>query len=180
MHSAAVNVEAPASPQALTIFPDTGYNLVVWEDVPGEENETYTIYRSHTPIDENNLTEGYVHVISSGIVEGLQSFTDWLYRPLNDQDMTYFYAVSCSDESSNESLPGGTTIGTTNTGIGIPVISLEPPAGFSADGNLSEWYGSPIVPFEINPTNGNVAAGTVDDADDLSATVFLVRTLSRF
>ena len=34
-----------------------------------------------------------------------------------------------------------------NVAKGVPTISLDPPAAFEADGDLSEWYDSGIMPF---------------------------------
>ena len=56
--------------------------------------------------------------------------------------------------------------------MGIPTISLDVPSNFAADGDMSEWWDSGIMPFEINPTTGNVFQ-SVDGEDDLSATVYL-------
>ena len=76
------------------------------------------------------------------------------------------------DAAGNESELGLSSSSLTNTAMGIPTISLDVPSNFAADGDISEWLDSGIMPFEINPTTGHVW-NTVDNEDDLNATVYL-------
>ncbi len=86
----------------------------------------------------------------------------------------------CKDEAGNISAPGSSSSPTTNEARGIPTIAYKPldggyPVQFRADGDLSEWYDSGIMPFEIDLNNGNVW-NNVDDMEDLNATVFMAIT----
>jgi hypothetical protein len=42
-----------------------------------------------------------------------------------------------------------------------------------ADGDLSEWFDSGIMPFNINPETGTINTGEISSNDDLDATVYL-------
>ena len=90
-------------------------------------------------------------LIASNILEGSQASVHYLNYPLVDMDISYYYGVVCVDASGNESeiSTSGTSI--TNTARGIPTISLDVPSNFMADGDLSEWFDSGIMPFNINP-----------------------------
>ena len=96
----------------------------------------------------------------------------WLNYPLVDIDVTYYYAVSCKDESGNVG-PIGASSAVINTAKGVPTISLNPPADFAADGDFSEWDASGIMPWILKPETNNIAAGAIADSTDLKATVYL-------
>ena len=91
---------------------------------------------------------------------------------LEDMNVTYYYAVVCVDAAGNVGAPGVTSSPVTNEAKGIPTISLDVPSNFVADGDLSEWTNSGIMPFVINPSTGGVWA-SVDDEADLNGTVYL-------
>jgi hypothetical protein len=146
------------------------YNLVIWQDVPGEIGETYTVYASPSPITD--LTAQGIELVDKGIIENVQTAVHWLYYPLKDQSVTYYYAVTCTDASGNVG-PAGVSGPITNTALGVPTISLNPPVDFKADGDLSEWDASGIMPWVIKPETDHVATGEVTDAADLTATVYL-------
>jgi hypothetical protein len=145
------------------------YNLVIWEDVPGENGESYDLYASEEPITD--IEEEGVELVTSGISEGIQTAIHYIYYPLTDYNVTYYYAVTCKDASGNEG-PAGLSTAVTNTAKGIPTISLDVPA-FTADGDLSEWYNSEIIPWVLKPEEHYVPVGTVNDSMDLKCTVFL-------
>lgn len=146
------------------------YNLVIWQDNVGEEGETYNVYASEEPITD--VTAPNVETVAVGVYEGTQNAIHYLYYPLEDHDMTYYYAVVCLDAFGNDG-PPGVSGAVTNTAKGIPTISLDVPTGFAVDGDLTEWYDSDIVPWVLTPETDNVPVGTVTDNADLTATVFL-------
>jgi len=113
-----------------------------------------------------------VETVATGIAEDVQTATHWLYYPLQDTDLDYYYAVTCTDGSGNTGNFGATAGATNNTAKGIPTISLNPPSNFTADGDLSEWDASGIMPFDLSPEDDNVWE-SVDDAGDLSALIYM-------
>jgi hypothetical protein len=147
--------------------PSDYYNLVYWTNLASETGETYNVYASTSPITDIN--QSGLEIIASGVEEEITGVAHWLYYPLVDKDVTYYYAVTCSDASGNVG-PAGVSTSYTNTGKGVPTISDHAPAGFAADGDLVEWEG--VMPWIITPET-NVAAGTVTDDADLTATVYL-------
>lgn len=159
----------PAAVQNVNVTAGQYYNLVSWQDVPDETGETYTVYASRKPITD--LNDPSVDVIASDVLEGVQGAIHRLYYPLEDKDVSYYYAVVCKDAAGNLGEPGVTQEPFTNTAKARPTISLSPPQNFVADGSFDEWEG--IMPFVINPTTGHVPAGTVTDENDLNATVYL-------
>lgn len=163
------DVIAPDAPGNIGAVPANYYNLVTWADVGGESDEFYHVYASSEPISD--LDDSGVELVASNVLEGSQAAVHYLYSPLEDAPVSYFYAVVCEDAAGNESELGASSSSITNTAQGIPTISLDAPANFVADGDLSEWEG--IMPFVINPTTGHVAVGSVDNDDDLTGTVYL-------
>ncbi len=144
------------------------YNLVFWTDVDGETGETYNVYASEQPITDVHAAG--VEVVASGVTEGTESTTHWLNYPLEDHDVTYYYAVECVDASGNVG-PAGVSDAVTNTGKGVPTIADYAPANFAADGDFSEWAN--IMPWTLMPSVNNTAAGEFTDDNDLTATVWL-------
>ncbi|MBN2601211.1 MAG: T9SS type A sorting domain-containing protein [Candidatus Marinimicrobia bacterium] len=146
------------------------YNLVIWQDNEGESEETYNVYACTEPITD--VTAPNVETVAVGVYEGTQNAIHYLYYPLVEGQVTYYYAVVCIDNFGNDG-PAGLSGAVTNTAKGIPTISLDVPANFAVDGDLGEWYDSDIMPWVLTPETDNVATGTVTDAADLSATVYL-------
>lgn len=146
------------------------YNLVIWQDNEGEAGEVYNVYASTQPITD--VTAPNVEVVATGVLEGTQNAIHYLYYPLKDHELTYYYAVVCIDAFGNDG-PAGVSGAITNTGKGIPTISLDVPEGFAADGDLSEWWDSGIRPWVLKPEVNNVASGAITDSTDLKATVYL-------
>ena len=173
-----IDVVAPSAPATVSGIPSTGnyFNLVTWQDVDGEEGEVYHVYASRNPIDSVNA-EG-VEIVATNLIEGVQTAAHTLVAPLQDVSVSYYYAVVCVDAAGNVGTPGlsedinGNHISVTNTAKGIPTISLDVPSDFVADGDLSEWTNSGIMPFIIKPENGGVWA-SVDNEADLTGTVYL-------
>ena len=163
------DVIAPDAPENVGAVPADYYNLVTWSDVSGESDELYHVYASADPITD--VDAGGAELVAANVLEGSQAAVHYLYAPLNDASVSYYYAVVCVDAAGNRSELGASTSSITNTAQGIPTISLDVPENFVADGDMSEWEG--VMPFVINPTTGHVAAGTVDGDDDLTGTVYL-------
>ena len=163
------DVIAPDAPENVGAVPADYYNLVTWSDVNGESDELYHVYASADPITD--VDAGGAELVAANVLEGSQAAVHYLYAPLNDASVSYYYAVVCVDPAGNRSELGVSTSSITNTAQGIPTISLDVPENFVADGDMSEWEG--VMPFVINPTTGHVATGTVDGDDDLTGTVYL-------
>ncbi|MCK4295591.1 MAG: hypothetical protein KAX28_02915, partial [Candidatus Marinimicrobia bacterium] len=163
-----IDVVSPIPPEGISGVPGDDYTLVIWEDVPGEAGETYDVYASTSPITD--VSAGNVESIATKVPEGVQTAVHYIYYPLVDHAVTYYYAVTCADGAGNVSEPG-VSGAISGTATGVPTISLGPPANFAADGDLSEW--SEIMPWVLKPEFNNVAAGVVDDSLDLKTTVYL-------
>jgi hypothetical protein len=158
------DTEAPAAPVVQGI-PGSYTNLVTWADIPGETGETYSVYFSTNPITD--VEADGVELLRSGISHGQQVYEHVLWSANIDRPRTYYYAVTCKDFAGNVG-PAGTYGPLTNNAKGVTTVSINPPAPFVADGNLSEWAG--ITPFVL--TSQYVPANyIVDNDDDLSAEV---------
>jgi hypothetical protein len=149
-------------------------NLVLWEDVPFEDGEVYNIYCSTSPITD--VTSKYVDHIGFDIPGETQSLEHPLLAPATDQNVTYYYAIICTDAAGNQSPVATTATGTTNIAKGVPVIHETAPANFTADGDLSEW--SSITPFIVSQAAGttHIPDGygyTLSGDDDFSFTTYL-------
>ena len=170
-----LDVIPPDPVQNVGAVPASYYNLVTWSDNDGEEGETYNVYASTEPITD--ISSPTVDVVATGVLEGSQAAVHYLHYPLEDTEVTYYYAVACKDASNNVGEPGSSDGSITNTAKGVPTISLTPPAAFAADGDLQEWYDSGIVPFELGATDNSYGTphlgfGEVDDDDDLYGTIY--------
>ena len=170
-----LDVVPPVAVSNVSAVPAQYYNLVTWSDNAGEEGETYDVYASTEPITD--LTDSSVDVVATNVLEGTQAVVHYLFHPLEDQWVSYYYAVVCRDASNNVGEPGVAAGSITNNARGIPTISLEPPATFAADGDLTEWFDSDIQPFIIGATTNSFGepsiVGAVDSDDDLYATLYL-------
>lgn len=165
-----IDVVAPAAPTNIAGVAGQYYNLVIWEDVAGEAGEVYNVYASEKPI--TTLDSPDIETVATGIMEGQKSVAHWIYYPLNDKNVQYYYAITCKDAAGNVGA-FGTSSAVTNKAMGIPTIALNPPANFVVDGDFSEWEASGIRPFVIKPETDHVPVGTVKDSVDLKATIYL-------
>ena len=175
MSMGVLDVIPPDPVQNITAVPATYYNLVTWADNDGEEGETYNVYASTEPITD--LSSPTVDVVAVNVLEGASAAVHYLHNPLEDSDVTYYYAVACKDASNNVGGPGSSDGSITNTAKGVPTISLTPPVSFAADGDLAEWYDSGIIPFELGATDNSYGTphlgfGEVDDDNDLYGTIW--------
>jgi len=146
------------------------YNLVIWQDVAGEVGESYNVYASRKPITDVKA-EG-VELIASKVMEETQNAIHFIYYPLENNDITYYYAVECVDASGNVG-PAGFSGAITNVAKGIPTIALGSPANFAVDGDFTEWWNSGIKPWVLKPETDFVPVGTITDSTDLMAYVYL-------
>jgi hypothetical protein len=161
--------EAPASINIIT-EPSAPYiNLVIWEDVEGETGESYNVYASMEPITDLNGEN--VIAIGLDIEEGTQTIAHYLYYPLEDGLVSYYYAVNCKDSYGNFSETFTVTAAPfENDGKGKAIISLDVPENFIPDGDLSEW--DHITPFEFKPST-NIYTGSFEDDADLSVLAYV-------
>jgi hypothetical protein len=167
-----IDVIAPLPPASVEGIANEYYNQVNWEDVPGESGEVYDVYVSPQPI--TSLDDPQVEMIASGVVEETQTANHWIYSPLEDADVENYYAITTRDAAGNSSETfTASASATINTAKGIATISLNPPLDFVADGDLSEWDESGIMPFVLTPETAFVSTGNVNDANDLTGTVYL-------
>ena len=125
-------------------------NLILWEDVPFEDGEVYNVYCSTEPITDINSK--YVDHIGYNIPEGTQSLEHPIIAPAVDQNVTYYYAVICTDAAGNVGPVATTAGGTENIAKGVPVIRETAPSNFAVDGSLTEW--GTTTPFVISRAAG--------------------------
>jgi Secretion system C-terminal sorting domain/Carbohydrate family 9 binding domain-like len=165
--------EPPAAPQGVGAVPDaTGnFNLVIWTDVPGEAGEKYAVYASQNPITDVHAPG--VEVLADGIAENIQTYVHYLFYPLQDKQVTYYYAVEAMDKVGNIGPAGVSATGVNNNAKGVATISLNPPANFAADGDLTEWENSGIKPFIFKKSVSHTATGAFDNDDDLTITMYM-------
>ena len=166
------DVKPPDPPGLVAVAPGNYINLVTWGDVAGEADEVYDVYYSMNPI--TNLEDPYVEVVQKGIEEGTQVAEHTLRAPLEDTELTYYYAVVARDAAGNASELAGGDVSLSNTAKGVAVVSPEPPAEFNADGDLQEWAG--IMPFRMFPEDGSgtiVTNQEIDGDEDLSVNAFV-------
>ncbi|HDZ10658.1 MAG TPA: T9SS type A sorting domain-containing protein, partial [Bacteroidetes bacterium] len=166
-----IDVIAPDAPTGVAGTPGDYYNLVIWQDVPGESGEVYDVYASKKPITDIHSPD--VDVVARGVNEDVRTAIHWLYYPLNDHDVTYYYAVQCRDAAGNIGPIAVSAQPAVNTAKGLATISLNPPAGFAADGDFKEWENSGIKPFVLKPSTTHIGAGSFTDDNDLTATVYI-------
>jgi hypothetical protein len=147
------------------------YNVVAWTDVPGEDGAVYNVYASESIISD--VTAPDVETVALNVEEGIQGANHYLRYPLNDKVVTYYYAVTCIDSAGNESTPGTDIEGETNTALGVPTISLNPPVDFVADGDISEWISADIDPLVLKPSTNKIGVGAFDNDDDFTANIYM-------
>jgi hypothetical protein len=167
------DVIPPAPPTNVTATVVEDYlNSVIWTDVPGEENETYTVYYSENPITDPEAPG--VEVVAARIPEGTELINHGLRAPVINQSVSYYYTIVCKDEAGNKSAVSDNTPAITNLAKGVTVINPTAPTGFAADGDLSDWAG--ITPFRMFVSDGSgtvVTNTTIDNDADLSVLAYV-------
>ena len=162
------DVIAPAAPGPLSVDPGTNANSVTFQ-IP-EAGATYDVYYSEALITDVNASG--VQWGGSLVDPEASVFVHPLFSPLGDSTVSYYYAVTATDEAGNVSDPAVTASSATNTAKGIATISLGAPAGFAADGDLSEW--SAIMPIRLLGSQAHIVTNTtVTDDNDLSVDTYL-------
>ncbi len=166
-----IDVVAPEAPSDVIASAGSYLNTITWSDVPNEENETYNVYYSRQPI--TNVEASNVEVVAIGVSEGMETVDHLLRAPAADQNVTYYYAVTCMDEAGNFSELSANSAPVTNLAKGVVTISPTAPANFAADGDLGEW--SSITPIRLFPSEGtHIVTNTVVDGDaDLSVLAYV-------
>jgi hypothetical protein len=160
-----IDIDPPPVPENIAAdISNNYYNLVSWDNIETESGETYDVYGSRDPID--NLESEGVFVVATDVPEGDVAVHN-LHFPLSDGEVSFHYAVTCTDAAGNPSDGFGTDGPFTNVGKKRPVISYEKTFDFAADGDLSEW--DHIMPFTVTPdmlTEANWYGGSSETFDD--------------
>lgn len=170
--SPVIDVIAPEAPALVTAAGGEYVNLITWTDVPGETGEVYDIYYSTSPITD--VTDPGLEMVESSVGENIGFSEHVLRAPVMDQEVTYYYAVVCTDASGNVGALKAADASVTNTAQGVTVINPAAPPSFVADGDLTEWAG--IAPFRMYPEDGtgNVVTNTsIDGNADLSVDAYV-------
>jgi hypothetical protein len=168
----------PAAPGGLICTADSYSNLVTWNDLTGEDGETYNVYYSEYPIASvtDPLPAG-VEVVRTGITKGTQYFQHLLRAPKTDQSVSYYYAVNALDKAGNIGPVSATSTPIVNTAKGVPIITYDtPPTDFVADGNLQEWAGIAPLHLSVDPAHQTafvVTNSQIDGDADLMCDVYL-------
>ena len=172
---------APAQAEDVVAFAGEYSNAVTWVDVPAETGETYSVYASRKPFADTSpaalVGNVDVDLVAADVAEDIGSAEHALTIPLSDRWASYYYAVVCTDAVGNVGLVSATEGAVNNKVRGIPVVSLSPPASFAADGDISEWEASGIIPLEMGVSTNSMGIpkviGTVDDDADASVKLYL-------
>jgi len=169
--SVTIDITAPPNPANVIIDVSSEYvNLIAWDNIASEVGETYDVYGSMNPISDLDAAD--VFPIELGVEEGDLAVHN-LYYPLMNSEISYYYAVTCTDAASNNS-PGFSTSGkATNTAQKRAVVNYGAPSNFVLDGYFDDWSG--IMPFNIHPdpSRGKIIQGTISDSTDFSANCYL-------
>ena len=162
---------APEAPEGIQAIPSNYSNLIAWNDVAGEDGESYHVYYGTSPVTEiTALTEE----VALDVPEGVQSAEHVLRYPVSDHDVTYYYSVVCQDAAGNKSLVSTSSAAITNTAKGVTTVHLGSPTSFAADGDLDDWAG--IAPFRmyVSDGSGSLAPNASHDGDsDLSCDTYV-------
>jgi hypothetical protein len=141
-----IDVIPPIAPTGILAVKNNDYtNTIIWADVPGQSNETYSVYYSLKPITD--ITAPGVEVATTGVIHGIDLYVHQLKAPATDQQVSYYYAVVCKSGAGISGVPGGSGSAITNTAKGIVSFNPTAPTNFQADGDLSEWAN--IKPFRL-------------------------------
>ncbi|NPE27310.1 T9SS type A sorting domain-containing protein [Methanococcoides sp. SA1] len=168
----ATDFTPPQPPASLNVMTDPSFphvNMILWDDVNGENGEKYTLYASLSPITD--LTDENVSVIQADIAEGTNIIAHHLFYPLTSGELTYYYAMTCTDEANNISETYTQSDAFTNTGQKRAIANYGKPTGFELDGYFEDWDG--IQPFVINPKNSIMREGTITDSSDCTARCYM-------
>ncbi len=165
---------APNPVTGILSTPGTFVNLITWSDVPNEPGSLYNVYMSEKTFTDSDAPE-VEDLPPYGLPLGTQFATHVLRSPVTDQDVTYYYGVTATDNSGNKNAPA--VVGPfTNKAKGVPTIAKSAPVNFNADGAIGEWTSiSPIVlnSFRASATAHIAPNGKLNDSLDLSVKAYL-------
>ncbi|MFW5973564.1 MAG: T9SS type A sorting domain-containing protein, partial [Bacteroidota bacterium] len=167
-----VDETPPAEVAGLNVLADDYMNIVMWEDVDGEEGETYDIFYSLSPISD--VEAPGVLLAAADVTENTEVFEHRIFHPVVDGDVSFYYAIRAVDAAGNIGSISATGSAIENTAKALPTIAIGGPAAFEADGDLAEWEG--IAPFQLRPDGelGHIPTGFgITDEADLSVDVYL-------
>ena len=169
---------SPTLAKNVDAIPGAYTNAVVWDDVVGEFGEVYDVYASRTAFTTSSADSlQAAEVVAAGIGEDVQSAYHDLTMPLSDRNTQWYYAVVVKDAAGNKSKVAAMTSPVGNTARGIPTIALNAPTGFKADGDLSEWKASGIIPLFMGVSTNSFGTpkviNTIDNDDDASVNLYL-------
>ena len=164
-----IDITPPPAPQNIIAGTSTPYyNEIYWDDITSEVGETYDVFASLHPISDINAP-GVFQILSDIPEQTIP--VHYLYYPLSDGDVSYYYAVRCTDAAGNVSDSiGVSALSYINTGKKRAIISTTPPQNFVADGFLTEWQH--IIPYTLHPDT-NLYTGTINDYLDYSAKCYV-------
>jgi hypothetical protein len=166
---------APANLAAAASSIESNSIQITWSDVPGQTGERYEIFYSREPITA--IDAPGVLLAATGVARATELYTHRILTANEDRDAQYYYAIRAIDALGQTGEFATTASAASVTGLGVPTISMAPPANFTADGNLEKW--NHITPFHLRPegplgyipeTSANF---TITDSNDLSAKVYL-------
>ena len=163
-----IDVIPPIAPTGVLAVKNNDFtNTIIWADVPGQSNETYSVYYSLNPITD--ITAAGVEVAATGIIHGTDLFIHQLKAPATDQQVAYYYAVVCKSGAGIIGVPGGSGTAITNTAKGVAVINPTAPPNFVADGDLSEWANIKPVKLYISDHSGTPVSNSKITSDTVSS-----------
>lgn len=170
-----IDVVAPPPPSNVSVVAGSFVNSVLWDDVPNESGESYRIYYAAHPISDVTVPD--VEVVTSEvfmIAENTGLKDHLLLAPATDQSVSYYYAMTCTDDAGNMSVISQNSPMVTNTAKGVTTINPEAPTNFAADGDLSDWDGITPTRMFISDGTGHVVTNTtIDDDADLSVLAYV-------
>lgn len=164
----------PAKVTNVAATPGSFANLITWTDVPTEPGSKYNVYVSDKSFT-STTDKGVEDLPPYNLPLGTQLQNHTLRAPVTDQNVTYYYGVTATDNVGNTNKPA-VTAAVTNKAKGVPTIAKAPPANIVVDGSLAEWSSiSPIVlnSFRIPATAYLAPNGTCRDSNDLSVKAYL-------
>lgn len=161
----------PEPPASLTITTDESFpyiNYILWNDVEGENGEYYTLYVSPEPI--TNLEDENVTILQDNIAEETNIIAHHIFHPVTNGEVTFYYAMICTDASNNISETFTTSGPFTNLAKKRAIVNFGTPPNLELDGYFDEYESAP---FNIKPEESLVVSGTIDDSVDFNAKCYM-------
>jgi hypothetical protein len=162
----------PTAGLAVNATPGVDFSNTLSWSMTTEPFGLYDAFYSNRPITD--LSDPLLDILGSGLETTVTELDHALFAPNVDQDVTYYYNVVTYDRSRNRgTLPA--SVSRTAPAKGIPTINDGAPAGFFADGDLTDWagIGPTLVYKEFGSEVGGATGAVVDDSTDLSGKAYL-------